>query len=447
MTDTTILPFSFPAVGRKKLPADFDGGRLTSDGGVMLLAMAERRLGIADRLARVFPDRRDPSRITHTLADMIRARAFAIACGYEDADDLDSLRVDPAFKLACGRLPETGANLCSQPTLSRLENAPSLKDAIRLTYALVDQWMASYGREPASVILDIDDTCDVVHGHQQLSLFNAHYDERCFLPIHIYDTERSRPVAVVLRPGKTPSGVEVRAHLRRLVRHVRKQWTKTRITFRGDGHYARPEAMAWCEDNGIDYVFGLPGSKPLSRKVDDAADAVRTERAVSDKPVVRDYAETRHKAKSWNRERRAVARIEATTLGLDIRFVVTNLGYGSPEWIYDSLYCARGQAENLIKLHKTQLASDRTSCHSAVANQVRLVLHTAAYWLMLTVRDAIPKARDLAKAEFATLRLRLIKIAARVVETTSRVRLAFAACCPEADLFRGLPGALAPLGP
>jgi hypothetical protein len=447
MTDTTILPFSFPAVGRKKLTADFDGGRLTSDGGVMLLAMAERRLGIADRLARAFPDRRDPSRITHTLADMIRARAFAIACGYEDADDLDSLRVDPAFKLACGRLPETGANLCSQPTLSRLENAPSLKDAIRLTYALVDQWMASYGREPASVILDIDDTCDVVHGHQQLSLFNAHYDERCFLPIHVYDTERSRPVAVVLRPGKTPSGVEVRAHLRRLVRHVRKQWTKTRITFRGDGHYARPEAMAWCEDNGVDYVFGLPGSKPLSRKVDDAADAVRTERAVSDKPVVRDYAETRHKAKSWNRERRAVARIEATTLGLDIRFVVTNLGHGSPEWIYDSLYCARGQAENLIKLHKTQLASDRTSCHSAVANQVRLVLHTAAYWLMLTVRDAIPKARDLAKAEFATLRLRLIKIAARVVETTSRVRLAFAACCPEADLFRGLPGALAPLGP
>ena len=447
MTDTTIPPFAFPAVARKKITADFDGGRLTSDGGVMLLALAERRLGIAERLARAFPDRRDPSRITHTLADMIRARAFAIACGYEDADDLDFLRTDPAFKLACGRLPDSGADLCSQPTLSRLENAPSLKDAIRLTYALVDQWIASYEREPASVILDIDDTCDVAHGHQQLSLFNAHYDERCFLPIHVYDTERSRPVAVVLRPGKTPSGVEVRAHLRRLVRRIRQRWTKTRITFRGDGHYARPEAMAWCEDNGVDYIFGLPGSKPLSKKVDEAADAVRTERAVSDKPVVRDYAETRHKAKSWNRERRAVARIEATRLGLDIRFVVTNLAHGSPEWIYDSLYCARGQAETLITLHKTQLASDRTSCRSAVANQVRLVLHTAAYWLMLAVRDAIPKARDLAKAEFATLRLRLLKIAARVVETTSRVRLAFAACCPEAALFRGLPAALMPCGP
>lgn len=447
MTDITILPFSFPAVARKKITADFDGGRLTSDGGVMLLAMAERRLGIADRLACAFPDRRDPSRITHTLADMIRARVFAIACGYEDANDLEYLRKDPAFKLACGRLPDSGVDLCSQPTLSRLENAPCLRDAIGLTYALVDQWIASYENEPAAVVLDIDDTCDVVHGHQQLSLFNAHYDERCFLPIHVYDTERSRPVAVVLRPGKTPGGVEVRAHLRRLVRHIRKHWRKTRITFRGDGHYARPEAMAWCEDNGVDYVFGLPGSKPLSKKVDDVADAVRTERAVSGKPVVRDYAETRHKAKSWNRERRAVARIEATTLGLDIRFVVTNLEHGSAEWIYDSFYCARGQAENLIKLHKTQLASDRTSCRSAVANQVRLVLHTAAYWLMLAVRDAIPKVRDLAKAEFATLRLRLIKIAARVIETASRVRLAFAACCPEADLFRGLPAALMPCGP
>jgi hypothetical protein len=418
MTDNNLPPFSFPSVARKKVTAVFDGWRLTSNGGVMLLSMAETRLGVAARLARCFPDHRDPARITHTLADMIRTRILAISCGY-----------------------------CSQPTLSRLENAPSLKDAIRLSYALVDQWMDSYERAPASVTLDIDDTCDVVHGHQQLSLFNAHYDERCFLPIHVYDTDRSRPVAVVLRPGKTPSGVEVRAHLRRLTRHIRKRWPKTRILFRGDGHYARPEAMAWCEEHGVDYVFGLPGTKPLSKKVDETADAVRTERAIDDKDVVRGYAETRHRAKSWDRERRAIARIEATRLGLDIRFVVTNLADGSAEWLYDSLYCARGQAENLIKLHKSQLASDRTSCRSPIANQVRLVLHTGAYWLMLTVRDAIPTTRDLARAEFATLRLRLIKIAARVIETASRVRLAFAAACPEADLFRGLPGALAPQGP
>ena len=205
--------------------------------------------------------------------------------------------------------------------------------------------------------------------------------------------------------------------------------------------------MTWCEENDVDYVFGLPGTKPLSRKVDETADAVRTERAFGDKDVVRGFAETRHRAGSWGKERRAVARIEATRLGLDIRFVVTNLDHGSAEWLYETLYCARGQAENLIKLHKAQLASDRTSCRSARANQVRLVLHTAAFWLMLAVRDAIPKSRDLAKAEFGTLRLKLIKIAARVFEMASRVRLAFAAACPNADLFASLPATLMPSGP
>src|SRR5450631_3013061 len=329
MTDTTILPFSFPAVARKKITAAFDGGRLTSDGGVMLLALADRRVGVADKLSCVFPEWRDPSRIVHSLADMIRARIFAIACGYEDGNDLDRLRNDPAFKLACGRLPDTDRDLCSQPTLSRLENAPCLREVIRLSYALVELWMDSYERA----------------------------------------------------------------------------------------------------------------------QVDEASDAVRTKRAVDNQAVVRGYTETRHAAGSWHRERRVVARIEATEQGLDIRYVVTSLRIGSAEWIYDSLYCARGQAENLIKLHKSQLASDRTSCRSALANQVRLVLHTAAYWLILTVRDAIPKPRDLATAEFTTIRLRLLKIAARVTETAGRVRLAFAAACPEADLFRGLANALIPQGP
>jgi hypothetical protein len=413
----------------------------------MLLGLAERRIGIVDRLAAEITDRRDPTRVVHALSDILRARILAIACGYEDADDLDRLRSDPALKLACGHLPDSGRDLCSQPTMSRWENAPGLREVIRLMRVIVALYCGSYDRPPASVTLDIDDTVDVVHGHQQLSMFNAHYDERCFLPIHVYDTEKSRPVAVVLRPGKTPGGVEVRAHLRRLVRHIRTRWRKTRITFRGDGHYARPEAMTWCENNGIDYIFGLSGTKPLARKVDEVADDIRTRRAIENLAVLRGYTETLHKAKSWDHERRTVARIEATMLGLDIRFVVTSLDVGSAEWIYDSLYCARGQAENLIKLHKTQLASDRTSCRSALANQVRLVLHTAAYWLMLTVRDAIPKVRELATAEFATLRLRLLKIAARVVETASRIRLAFAAACPEADLFRCLPGALLPLGP
>src|SRR4029453_14472165 len=205
--------------------------------------------------------------------------------------------------------------------------------------------------------------------------------------------------------------------------------------------------LDWCDQTGIPFIFGLAGFKPLHAKVEETADAIRTRRAVENREALRGYAETTHKARTWTKERRVAARIEATRLGLDIRFVVTSFTTGTPGWLYETLYCARGQAENLIKLPKAQLASDRTSCRSALANQVRLILHTAASWLVLTVRDAIPKPRDLATAEFATIRLRLLKIAARVIETAGRVRLAFAAACTETDLFRGLTNALMPRGP
>jgi hypothetical protein len=444
MDDDSGLLFDLPSVGRKKVSAAFDGGRITSDGGVALLALADRRIGIVERIARLIADPRDPALVTHSLASIVRARVLAIACGYEDANDLDRLRGDPAFKLACGRLPDSGGDLCSQPTVCRLENAPDLKTVIRLTYAMVDAWCDSYASEPEAVTLDIDDTLDVVHGGQQLSLFHAHHDERCFLPIHIYDTATGRPVAVILRPGKTPSGREAAGYLRRLYRRIRRHWPRTHLTIRGDGHYGRPELMDFCEKHGLDYLFGVTGTKALAAKVEDVADPIRVERAQAGAAAVRGFAETRHAAKSWKKQRRVVARIEATSLGLDIRYVVTSLQDPSAEDIYAKLYCARGQAENLIKLHKSQLKSDRTSCRSPLANQMRLILHTAAYWLMLTVRDAVPKDHALAKAEFATLRLRLLKIGARIRETAHRVRVAFAAACPEAALFRDLAIALRP---
>jgi len=447
MSEDTLLPFDFPAVGRKKITAAFDGGRMTSDGGVLLLAAVERRMGIARTLAPLIADPRNPLLVTHSVVDILRARMLAIACGYEDADDLDHLRTDPGFKLACGRLPDSGAELCSQPTMSRWENAPTLREVIRMSYAMVDLYCASYARPPRAVTLDIDDTVDVVHGHQQLALFNAHYDERCFQPIHVYDTATSRPVAMLLRPGKTPSGTEIRGHLRRLVRRIRSHWPATRLTIRGDGHYGRPEVMAWCEANGVAYILGLPGNAVLDRLVEPAADDVRVRRAEEQAAAVRRYTETRYGAKSWKCQRRVAARIEATTKGLDIRYVVTNLEIGTAAWLYDTLYCARGQAENLIKLHKSQLASDRTSCRSPLANQVRLVLHTGAYWLMLKLRDAIPRPQPLARAEFTTLRARLLKIAARITETATRVRIAFAAACPEAALFASLARCVQPAGP
>jgi hypothetical protein len=443
MDDDSAPRFSFPAICRKKVTAAFDGGRLTSDGGVLLLAQAEQRLGIAERLAACIADPRDQARVVHDLGDILRARMLAIACGYEDADDLDALRHDPGFKLALGKLPTGAIGLASQPTMSRWENAPTTRELVRLTGALIDIYCASYPTPPAAVTLDIDETVDVVHGHQQLSFWNGHYGERCFLPIHVYDTATGRPVAMLLRTGATPSGAETAGHLRRLIRRIRCRWPNTHITLRGDGHYGRPEIMAWCEAHSIAYVFGLPGNKVLHADpvIVSQGDACATDRALGlasgGLGVLRRYAETRYAAKSWGTaKRRVAARIEASSLGLDIRFVVTSIEDGTPEHIYDTLYCARGQAENLIKLHKAQLKSDRTSCRSANANQMRLILHTAAYWLMWKLRQAMPATAAIKAAEFATIRLRLIKVAARIIETASRIRIAFASACPDAALFR-----------
>jgi hypothetical protein len=238
---------------------------------------------IAEKLAAVIPDPRDPARVVHPLADILLARILAIACGYEDADDLDSLRTDPAR-----RLPESGADLMSQPTVSRCENAPGFRDLVRLGRVIVDLYCASYATPPETVVLDIDDTVDVVHGHQQPSLFNAHFDERCFLPIHAYDTATGRPVAMILRPGKTPSGIEV--HIRRLVRAIRRHWSTTRITIRGDvGRRSWTGARKTAS-----ITSGLTGTKALAAKIDEVADAIRVERAIEDKNAVRGFAETTH---------------------------------------------------------------------------------------------------------------------------------------------------------
>lgn len=446
MSDDSFLPFDLPAVCRKKVSASFDGGAISSDGGLLLLREADRRLGLTRMLASCVQDRRDPSRISHGIEEMLLFRILAIACGHEDADDCDALREDPLFKLAVGRLPGSGTPLCSQPTMSRFENMPTRMGAARMTAMMVDIFCKSFRTSPAAITLDIDDTCDPVHGGQQLSLFHAHYDTRCFLPIHIYDVASGKPVVVFLRQGKTPSGQEVTLVLKHLVRRIAKHWPKTSITFRGDSHYGRPEAMQWCEANGIGYIFGLSGNSVLHRKVYEAGDALKVMRAEQGADKLRGFTETRYAAASWTTERRVIARFEATKLGFDTRYIVTTLT-GDAQHLYEKVYCQRGQAENLIKMHKVQLASDRTSCQSAIANQVRLVLHTGAYWLMLALRNTIPATHDLARAEFDTLRIRLLKIGARIIETASRIRIHLASACPDASLFRLIAGRLAVAGP
>src|SRR5271169_915531 len=451
MSDTTAVPFGFPAVCRKKVTAAFDGGLLTSDGGVLLLAQIERRLGLADRLARCIEDPRDPSAVQHSIAEMIRYRALLIAAGYPDGNDCDALRADPAFKMAVGRLPESGQDLCSQPTMSRLENLPGPATLMRMMAAMIELFCDSFEQVPARIVLDIDDTEDEVHGGQQLALFNAHYDSRCFLPIHIYEASTGKPVAIFLRPGKTPDGAEVACVLRHVIRQIRARWPRVEILIRGDSHYGRIEAITLCERHRVGYIFGLAGNRVLLRKVADLAEDVAVRRLDAGTEKVRRHGEVDYAAQSWprrpeNTTRRVVARVEAGPKGTDTRFIITNLA-GTPEDLYEDIYCARGQAENLIKAHKLHLASDRTSCSKASANQFRLLVHTAAYWLMLTLRGLAPRNSFWREAQFDTIRLCLIKVAARVTEMVTRIKIALPTAYPYRIGFTMLAGHIAKLPP
>jgi hypothetical protein len=424
--DAPVLPGLSPVAG-KPMHAAFDGGRLTSDAGVLVLAEVERRLDIAERLARCLADPRDPERVRHTVVEMIRFRALLIAAGYPDANDCDALRADPAFKLAVGRLPESGDDLCSQPTMCRLENLPGPTALKRMMAALVELFCDSFATVPRRIVLDIDDTEDRVHGRQELARFHAHYDGRCFLPIHVYVAITGKPVAAILRPGKAPDGAEVARVLRHVIRRIRARWPRVEVLVRGDGHDGRPEAMSWCERHRVGYIFGLAGNKVLLARVARLAEDAAMGRVEGEK--VRRYSEFRSAAGTWGAERRVIARVEASDRGTDSRFIVTNLA-GTPRWLYEAVYCARGRAENLVKAHKVHLASDRTSCTRATANQFRLVLHTAAYWLLHTLRGLAPKTSFWRAAQLDTLRLALIKVAGRVTELVTRTKVALPSSYP-----------------
>ncbi len=234
---------------------------------------------------------------------------------------------------------------------------------------------------------------------------------------------------MILRPGKTPAGAEVALVLRHVVRAIRARWPRVEILVRGDSHYARPEAMTWCERNRVGYVFGLAGNEVVLTKVTDLAEDAALGRIEGEAPKVRRFGEFRYAARSWHALRRVIARVEASAQGSDSRFIVTNLA-GAPRWLYEAVYCQRGQAENLIKAHKLHLASDRTSCTSATANQFRLLIHTAAYWLLHTLRALAPKTSFWRDAQFDTIRFALIKVAARVTEMKTRIKVALPSCYP-----------------
>jgi hypothetical protein len=431
---TPPLPGLSP-VGGKPLIARFDGGQLSSDGGLLALREVERRLGIADRLAACIEDPRAPERVRHRLAAILRFRMLMIAAGYEDGNDADSLRHDPVFKLALDALPD-GTPLCSQPTISRLENLPDVRALLRMARAMVGLYCASFRQVPRRIVLDIDDTFDAVHGGQQLRLFNAYYDEYGFQPIVVFDGE-GRPVAATLRPAKRPTGAEARAFLRRLVREIRSHWPRVEILIRADSHYCAPEVLDVCHAERLDFVLGVAATTTLHRHVAALEHSTAARHAAAPgSGKLRRYKEFWDGAGSWSRVERIIARVEVGPQGTDTRFVVTNLAGGTPRRIYEDLYCARGQAENHIKAWRRHLAADRTSCSRATANQLRLMLHTGAYWLLWSLRSLMPKRSTWRVAQFDTLRLRLVKLATRVVALKTRVMLHLPSACPDKAIRR-----------
>ena len=358
-----------------------------------------------------------------------------IAAGYEDGNDACHLRSDPLFKMALDLSP-SDRELCSQSTISRLENLPDVRALLRMGSAMVDLYCASFRNVPKRIVLDVDDTFDAVHGGQQLRLFNGRYDEYGFQPIVVFDGE-GRFVTAVLRPARRPGGKEIRAFLRRLVRAIRANWPKTEIVLRGDSHYCGPEVLDWCRANNLDYILGVAPTPTLRRHIEDleASTKARFE-AAPRAGKARRFKEFFDGAASWSRVERIIARVEAGAQGTDTRFIVTSLKGRAPRTLYQNVYCRRGQAENHIKSWKTHLAADRTSCTRATANQLRLFLHAGAYWLMWGLRASMPKRSMWRVAQFDTLRLSLIKIAARVVEMKTMIRVHLPTSCPAQVILR-----------
>jgi hypothetical protein len=428
------LPGLSPVSG-KTIVARFDGGLLSSDGGILVLREVEQRLRVANRMAACIKDPRAPDQITHTLADIIRFRLLMIAAGYEDGNDASSLRSDPMFKMALDLAP-SDRELCSQSTISRLENLPDARALLRMGRALVDLYCESFRQVPKRITLDIDDTFDAVHGGQQLGLFNAHYDEYGFQPIVVFDGG-GRFITTMLRPAKRPGGKEIKIFLGRLLRAIRANWPKTQIMLRGDSHYCAPEVLDFCRANGLDYILGVAPTTTLRRHVGDLEASVKARYEAAPKQgKARSFKEFYDGAASWSRVERVIARVEAGAEGPDTRFVVTNLKRRNPRTLYEEVYCRRGQAENHIKSWKTHLAADRTSCTKATANQLRLFLHAGAYWLMWGLRTSMPKRSMWRIAQFDTLRLRLIKIAARIVEMKTMIRVHLPTSCPGQEILR-----------
>jgi len=421
-------------LGGKQVIGDFEGGDISSDGGAMLVAEADGKLGLTEKLAACVRDDRDPGKVRHRTAEMIAQRVYQIACGYEDCNDADDLRSDPIFKSAVGRLPTTGEDLASQPTLSRLENSIGPRELYRMSELFLDIFIAGQGKAPRRVVVDIDATDDETHGQQQFAEFDGHYGEYCYLPLIVTARADGGPdelLAAVLRPGCSHAGHGSVAVLGRIVARIRAAWPGVRIVLRADAGFAKPEVYDWCEQEGVQYLISLPKNSRLGELAAPRLAAARAEHERTGEKVRRLHAVS-YAAHTWPHQRRVLIKAEVTEQGDNPRFVVTNLR-GGPLVLYN-FYARRGEAENRIKELKCDLAMDRTSCHRFLANQFRLVLHAAAFVLLSFLRRCLA-GTELATAQVCTLQRKLLKLGVRVRESCRKVWLQFASSCPVQHLW------------
>jgi hypothetical protein len=432
MTDCNRKTLDFSSRGSKTVHADFLGGRLTTDGGALLLGEVADRLGLFDALNAAIPDPRDPVFIVHDQRTLLAQRVTAIALGYEDLNDHQTLRVDPALQVAAGRVPDLEVPLASPPTLCRLENRVDRKALVKIAEVLLDQFIAAHPQPPEHLILDFDATNDTVHGMQEKRFFQKYYDDYCFLPLYVFSGDEL--LVAYLRPSDSDACTHTQAVLKLLVRRLRAAWPGVKITIRADSGFCRWRLMRWCDSHGIGYILGLAKNPVLLRAaVDEIERADRLFRLTGQTQRV--FGSFAYAAGSWDRRRRVIVKAEHTAQGKNPRFLVVNVP-GDNQELYEDVYCQRGEAENRIKEQQLDLFADRTSCHRFVANQFRVLLSSAAYVLVQSLRRTALKGTELAEAQVGTIRLKLFKVAARVEVTARRVVFHLSSSYPYQAIFR-----------
>jgi hypothetical protein len=431
MTDCNKQTIQFSSLKNKKISADFNGGTLTSDAGVLLLREVDKHIGLIDAIDKCVPDRRNPFFTVHQQRTMLAQRIFGIAVGYEDLNDHQSLREDPLFQIISERGIKDNLPLASPPTLCRLENRIDRKTLSEIAKVFVEIFIASYITPPDTLVLDFDPTDDPVHGNQEKRFFHGYYDNYCFLPLYVFCG--SQLLVAYLRPADIDPALHSKAILKGLVKRFRKLWPNVKIIFRGDSGLCRWRLMRWCDRNNVGYIIGLARNPILERLSQQWTEQSKQQFAQTGQKQ-RIFGEFMYAAQTWDCRRRVIVKAEHLQKGDNSRFIVTNL-QGEPQELYDRVYCQRGEAENRIKEQQLGLFADRTSCHDFVANQFRVLLSAAAYILMDTLRRQGLADTELANAQAGTIRTKLLKIGARIVWSVRRIVIHLAGGYPFKEIF------------